>query len=218
MAERPNVEKAKIVKADNPNKAVDCHFNPETFKLDRKVEWDVKTNIGGDVSEISFKGGEAHKIGPVELLFDTTATGKDVRDEYKLLVELAQVDPQKKNTKTDKGEPSRVRFQWGKLISFEAVIESINQTFTMFKADGTPLRAKVSVSFIQVPEKVAGQNPTSRSESRKIWVVHEGQTLDWIAYQEYGDPAHWRYIAETNNLANPKDLRPGQILKLVPLP
>ncbi len=49
-------------------------------------------------------------------------------------------------------------------------------------------------------------------------MVHEGQTLDWIAYQEYGDPAYWRHIAETNDLANPKDLRPGQVLKLTPLP
>jgi nucleoid-associated protein YgaU len=42
--------------------------------------------------------------------------------------------------------------------------------------------------------------------------------LDWIAYQEYGAPAYWRHIAETNNLDDPKALYPGQILKLVPLP
>jgi len=88
----------------------------------------------------------------------------------------------------------------------------------MFKADGTPLRAKVNVTFLRVPEKPARQNPTSQSEPRKIWVVHEGETLDWIAYEEYGDPAYWRHIADTNDLINPKDLRPGQILKLVPLP
>jgi nucleoid-associated protein YgaU len=48
--------------------------------------------------------------------------------------------------------------------------------------------------------------------------VSEGQTLAWIAYQEYGDSGYWRHIAETNDLADPLDLRPGQVLKLVPLP
>jgi len=74
------------------------------------------------------------------------------------------------------------------------------------------------VTFSETGEQKKAQNPTTRTEARKIWVVHEGQTLDWIAYQEYGDPAYWRHIAETNNLANPMDLRPGQALKLTPLP
>ena len=49
-------------------------------------------------------------------------------------------------------------------------------------------------------------------------MVEEGQRLDWIAYQEYGDAARWRYIAESNNLDDPDVLQPGQILKLIPLP
>jgi nucleoid-associated protein YgaU len=157
-------------------------------------------------------------MGPIEFVFDSTDTGKDVRDTYKVLIELATVDEDKKNTKTSKGQPPLCRFEWGKFLSFTAVITELNQTFTMFKADGTPVRAKVAVKLLQVPEDLKPQNPTSRSESRKIWVVREGQTLDWIAYQEYGDPAQWRYIAETNNLLSPKDLQPGQVLKLVPLP
>ena len=46
----------------------------------------------------------------------------------------------------------------------------------------------------------------------------EGERLDWIAYQEYGNPRHWRHIADVNDLANPFDLRSGQVLKLTPLP
>ncbi|MCL5995669.1 MAG: peptidase M23, partial [Chloroflexi bacterium] len=89
---------------------------------------------------------------------------------------------------------------------------------TMFKPDGTPVRAKVNVTFKQVDQQPGAQNPTTRSEPRKIWVVHEGQTLDWIAYQEYGDPACWRHIAETNGRPDPMQLRPVQVLQLVPLP
>jgi nucleoid-associated protein YgaU len=109
-------------------------------------------------------------------------------------------------------------FQWGSFLSYKGVISQIAQNFTLFKTDGTPLRASVDVTFSETGEQQKKQNPTTRTEARKIWVVHEGQTLDWIAYQEYGDPACWRHIAETNNLPNPRDLRPGQVLKLTPLP
>ena len=40
----------------------------------------------------------------------------------------------------------------------------------------------------------------------------------WIAYKEYGDPNHWRHIAQANGITNPMALRPGQVLNIVPLP
>ena len=48
--------------------------------------------------------------------------------------------------------------------------------------------------------------------------MREGESLSWIAYKEYGDPACWRHIAETNDIEDPLHLRTGQVLKLVPLP
>jgi nucleoid-associated protein YgaU len=131
---------------------------------------------------------------------------------------MAQVDPGKKNQKTGKGEPPMCRFQWGKFLAFNAVIKDLKQKFILFAPNGTPLRVEVALTLKQVGELTRPQNPTSRSEARKIWIVEEGQRLDWIAYQEYGDPAQWRFIAETNNLDNPDALYSGQILKLVPLP
>jgi hypothetical protein len=213
----PNVQKAEIVNVANRSKKVTCHFNPNELEITKLVEWVEKSDIGGDASQLVFGGGKAQDLS-IPFLFDTTGTGRDVRNEYKALVEMAMIDASKKNPKTDQGEPPQCMFQWGKFLSFTAVIKEIRQKFTMFKADGTPLRAQVTVTFKQVNLGTQPQNPTTRSEARRIWVVEEGQRLDWIANQEYGDPAHWRHIAETNNLDNPTDLHSGQVLKLVPLP
>lgn len=213
---RPNVQKAKIVNL-NTKKEVECHFNPAEFGIGKTLEWEEKSDQGGDTPKIVYSGGKAQDM-TITLLFDTTARQSDVRNEYKALVEMSQVDKKKKDPKTGLSEPPQVRFQWGKFLAFNAVIREFKQKFIMFAANGTPLRAEVTVTFKQVGEATRGQNPTSRSEARKIWVVQEGQRLDWIAFQEYGDAAHWRYIAETNNLDNPDALRAGQILKLVPLP
>jgi hypothetical protein len=214
--DRPKPEKAKIVNVANTSQSVTCHFNPKQFELKRTVIWNTSRTLGHDAPELSFGGGEAAELS-IEFLFDTTDTGQDVRNTYKLLLDLSKVDTTKKDPKTQMSEPPLCRFEWGKFLSFTAVITKVAQTFTMFKPDGTPVRAKVDVTFKQVDQPTGAQNPTTRSEPRKIWVVHEGQTLDWIAYQEYGDPACWRHIAETNDLADPVDLRPGQVLKLVPL-
>ncbi len=216
------VQKARITKltaagTPDPSKVVVCHFNPPDLQVSGKFAWVKTPTIGGDQPQVTFGGGDAQKLS-LTLLFDSTDTGKDVRDSYKTLLEIARVDSQRKNLKSRKGEPPQCQFQWGKLISFKAVIEDISQKFTLFKPDGTPLRAEVTVAFLQVPDKPKKQNPTSQSEPRRTWVVREGERLDWIAYQEYGDPAYWRHIAAANRLANPQDLRPGQVLQLIPLP
>ncbi len=217
MADRPNVIKARIVDERDISKAVVCHFNPKDVSITQTIKWEERRNIGNNASNLNFAGGEAQDL-TLPLLFDTTDTGEDVRKSYEVLLELAAINQQKKNRTTDMGEPSFCRFEWGKFLSFRAAITKVTQKFTMFKFDGTPLRAEVSVTFKQLAKKAGPQNPTTHTEPKKIWTVLEGQSLAWIAYQEYGDAAYWRHIAETNDLANPKDLQPGQVLKLVPLP
>jgi nucleoid-associated protein YgaU len=105
--------------------------------------------------------------------------------------------------------------------SFKAVVTNISQRFTLFKSDGTPVRATLDVTFQQVEDEglYPPQNPTSgEGEGRKLRVVREGERIDWIATTEYGDPTLWRLIAEQNDLENPLKLEPGQVLAIPPLP
>ena len=143
------------------------------------------------------------------------------KDEIKKQVEGANTAIDSANAAlVAKNAPPKVKFVWGRILSFEAYLIKFSQTLTLFKSDGTPVRATVKVTLQQSRDEgvFPAQNPTSRSEARKMWVVNAGETLDWIAYQEYGQAAHWRHIAQANNLADPKNLRPGQVLKLTPLP
>ncbi len=211
------LQKAEIFQENNHGIRVSCQFNPKDFSISKRNEWERTTVKGKSTAELEFAGGEPQDI-TVKLLFDTTDSGKDVRDSYEALLQMAEVDTKKKNPKTQKSEPPECIFQWGKFLSFTSVITSIDENFVLFDMDGTPLRVWVTVSFKQTSAPKRGQNPTTRAEPRRVWVVHEGETLAWIAYQEYGDPAQWRHIAETNNLDNPMEIVPGQVLKLTPLP
>lgn len=209
-------EQDTSVSLDESNK-VECQFNPETLTLQKMNQWSFRRDMGDDVPEVIFSGGLSGSLS-VKMLFDSTDTGNDVRDKYLKLLAMALVKPSDEADK--KGQPQQVMVQWGNFMSFVAVIQSISQNFQLFKEDGTPLRAELIVRFRQAWDetKKGGQNPTSRTEVRSTWVVEQGQRLDWIAYQVYRDSSAWRHLAETNDLAKPSELIPGQILKIVPLP
>ncbi len=165
-----------------------------------------------NVHQASFKVVGPEKL-EFELFYDTTDTQLDVRILTKPIQLLVYKVPLR-------NEPPLVMFSWGVILSKPSYIDDLEIDYTMFRADGTPLRAEISMTLTEYDLAFINalpMNPTSYSEARKTWVVTEGQTLDWIAYQEYGNANHWRHIAQVNNLSNPRDLRSGQILKLTPL-
>ncbi len=200
---------------------ITCMFRPSQLTIEKRANWAAPQASGEkkgatqkrNVPVVHFGGGEARTFA-LNLLFDTTDSGSDVRkshtDNLFKLTEIAQ----------GKEQPPLCKFVWGNLQLFRAYVTSVKVTFKMFLADGTPVRAEASVTFNEFEDenKPAGQNPTSYTEASKTWIVTEGDRLDLIAYHEYGNAAYWRHIAKTNNLMNPTDLQPGQILKLVPLP
>lgn len=196
-------------------------FNPESIKFKTKACWkDITDPNGTDGHHSVFSGTMANEL-KMELLFDTTMTGDSVYDKY--IKFLADLLVPVKLPGSNIMQPPRCMFVWGKFSKppyhmFHAILEELDVEYTWFLADGKPVRAEVDVTFKKPDEDKKKQNPTSVSEARRVWRVVEGQTLDWIAYTEYGDSAAWRHIAQVNNLQNPRDLRPGTVLKLTPLP
>ncbi|HEY8545539.1 MAG TPA: LysM peptidoglycan-binding domain-containing protein, partial [Acidimicrobiales bacterium] len=91
--------------------------------------------------------------------------------------------------------------------------------YTMFRGQGTPVRATVTVAMKELPIAPARQNPTSggRSGHRTHRLV-AGDTLASIAYAEYGDATRWRLLAEANGIDDPLRVREGAVLHVPPAP
>jgi hypothetical protein len=212
-------EKAKIINLET-REEIDCLFNPKEYSFSKSNTWEPKAGTGKNVPQLEFIKGESMTLN-MDLFFDTYATGNDVRKTTNKIWKLMNVSEKLTDRTSTKGRPPRVEFQWGSTWTFKAVITSLSQTFTLFRYDGIPVRATMKVSFKQVEEKgkYPGQNPTTIGQpGYRRRVVNEGDTIDWIAYDEYGDSAMWRFIADTNELDNPGRLRPGQILAIAPSP
>jgi LysM repeat protein len=214
-------EKARIINLDDSSQPpIECLFNPNEYTFSKKNTWTRTDVIGKNVPQLQFGGGDSMTL-KMQLFFDTYTTGKDVRQITNRIWKLMSINDKLTDPKTGKGRPPEVEFQWGKIVSFKAVITEIKQVFTLFRYDGTPVRATLDVTFLQAKEggKYPGQNPTTVGKpGYKRRVVKEGDSIDWIAYEEYGDSAKWRFIAETNNLDNPRRLKPGQVLAIAPKP
>ena len=211
--------KAKIRNTDT-NETVEFQFNPTEYSFQKQVGWKEADTGGANVPKSTFTGGKPITL-TLKLFFDTQDTGEDVRKKYTdKLWKLALVTPGKKDPKTRKGRPPVVEFQWGKIWTFKAVVTQISSSFTMFGISGVPVRATCDIQLKQVedPSSYPFQNPTSGGVAgHRTHVVEQGERLDLIAANEYGDAQQWRHIAHANGLNDPLRLRPGTILSLPPL-
>lgn len=187
-------------------------FNPAEYSLQKGNQFASAPLPGLSNPVLSFVNGDADILS-MELFFDTYTNrgGSDVRNETKKIARLLDIDP-------TIHAPPPVRFVWGPL-SFRAVIERLSQRFTMFREDGVPVRATLSVTFKEYKtiEEQLSERPTESSDWTKRRVVADQDRLCLIAAIEYGDPAVWRVIAEANEIDNPRLLVPGQELRLPPL-
>jgi hypothetical protein len=119
------------------------------------------------------------------------------------------------------GQPPCCRLVWGQdsKFHFDCYILSCTVKYTLFNENGIPVRATATLSLKEVadPEDLSPTNPTSLGDpGRKVYVVSEGDRLDWIAYREYNDATEWRKIAEANRITNPLALQPGMVLTIPP--
>ena len=185
----------------------DVQFNPASLKLAYS-----NNNKGGDQpggASKQYVGASVSKM-QVELFFDTTASGTDVRASTSRLSRFLQAPPASKGGKGDKNRPAphRVRFSWGSIL-FTGVIDSMDETLDFFSAEGVPLRATVGLSLSQegitfIPEMDAAKIPGSQP----LTTAQGGDSLQNLA------PSDWKSVAAANGIDDPLRLSAGAVLNL----
>jgi nucleoid-associated protein YgaU len=195
---------------------IECWFNPAEYTITKTNKWTPEKVVGADVPTVQFGGSDAQKL-TLDLLFDAADhEAGDVRGITNALFAAMAVDKKFASGKNS-GRPPTIRFGWGSTITFEAVCDSLSVQFTMFRPNGTPVRAKAKISLLQAKPKVGKgpQNPTTRGAAGlSTHVVRDGDSLQSVAHQAYGDPTLWRRIAEANGIDDPLSLPRGTVLSI----
>ncbi len=118
----------------------------------------------------------------------------------------------------NKHEPKVVTIIWGTLI-FQGRLSSLKFDYTLFKPDGMPLRAKVTLgfkSFIPIT-KQSKKAKKSSPDLTHIIEVKAGDTLALLCHKIYQDSSYHIEVARHNNLTSFRDIRPGTRLYFPPI-
>lgn len=198
---------------------IQVDFNPSEYNLLNSIQYVEKKVPGLDGPIGQYVAGNSTTLN-VTFIFDTYTPptlenpqegGTDVTEYTKKIAGLTRIDGTLHRV-------PQVTFSWGS-IHFMGIITEVKENYTMFLADGKPVRAKVDVTFKSLYDISTGKksSPFESPDRTKVRVVLQGEALWSIAAEEYGDPEAWKVIAKENAILNPLDIVPGQKLKLPPL-
>ena len=191
--------------------AFEVLFNPNTYSISKTLNWNAQANKDLNASTLEF-GGSTNRDLTLELFYDVTETpGSDVRVETNKVVALTRL-------KRDGQEPPTVQITWGDdsqdlyNFPFIGVVSQLTQKFTLFRADGKPVRATLNVTFKEFLNTEIDQHETDPEFTTRL--VKRGDSMSSIAAEVYRDPALWRVIAEANQLDDPRHLPVGLRLNI----
>ncbi|MEA2236344.1 MAG: hypothetical protein QOC81_1068 [Thermoanaerobaculia bacterium] len=209
--------------------AIEVSFNPNELTYNKGVQLSEIAIPGLDSPILQFVRGQAETLA-VDLFFDSTDEGGTGAGAVSV---TTHTDQFYKLIKIDRAThaPPVCRFVWGKGLpssniigasstqahgTFQCVVESVRQKFSLFSAEGVPLRATLSLSLKEyktLEDQVTeiGKESADHTHAR---VVQRGDTVTSIAAEAYDDPAPWRAIALHNDIDDPLDLEVGTILEV----
>ncbi|HEV8572887.1 MAG TPA: hypothetical protein VGR49_07570 [Actinomycetota bacterium] len=195
-----------------------CKFNPTELSIKQSAKVEAKPNpdttTGHPVPD--YRGPQAQTLS-MKLLFDEwEALAASVTPAVDML--LSWTLPVEKFLSSEAAQQPWIEFRWGKAIFGHFILTSANVTYTMFRKNGTPVRAEATIEL----QRVGGApppptNPTSRgAPGWRTRLVTEGETLHSIAFQTYGHPKFWRGLADFNGIDDPLRVGVGARLLIPP--
>ena len=113
----------------------------------------------------------------LELLFDTTDTGSDVRAQTFQIAQLMQPRPGPRQEGEQRGVPAIVLFEWGSFV-FEGYIDSYKETLDFFAPEGVPLRATLSLSLTEQAKPFQGPRAKPPVDDREVIPTAPDRSID----------------------------------------
>lgn len=210
-----------VLDGEDKGKVITALFNPSEYSFERANSYKATPVPGLSSPILQFVNGEADQLS-MELFLDdyTDPSGPTSRERKEQAPVMSRLRDITKLLAVDSKlhAPPPVRFNWGPM-EFTAIIEKLGRKVTMFRPDGTPARATLSVSFKEyrtLRQQLEAPRRESADKSKRRVVV--GRDSLWaIAAREYQDPNEWLRIAEANDLDDPREIAPGDWLVLPPM-
>lgn len=205
-------EKAFFTNIDKGSEVFHVQFNPKELKLDEKAIWKPSGEQQTQKPLLTYEKGQPGSMS-MDLIFDSTDDGSNCYDSHvkKLRAFLCTTVTKEDKDGNEIKRPPYLRFTWGG-FNFECVLESLTTQFMMFKPDGTPLRAKVTVGLKERRRGNMGGSGNSgvtlsamgsmfsEADNVKTTQVQEGDTMSSVSQRSGGD---MRDMSNANGVDDP---------------
>lgn len=180
------------------NKEFVVQFNPKTLGVDYSITYQEGNGSNARVEFVKAK--------PSDLMIEFTLDGTgidtmqenavtDVKQRISDFLEMC------KETNPDTHEPPFIMVTYGSLI-YKTRFKACNITYTLFKSDGTPLRAVVKVTFLNIKNNVTDERQASLSSPdvthRRVLGIQE--SIIQKSYELYKRNDLYVEVARANNL------------------
>jgi hypothetical protein len=139
----------------------------------------------------------------MDLIFDSTDTGTDVREQTFLIAQLMK--PGGEEGDAQREAPEAVEFSWG-TFTFTGLVETFRETIDFFAPEGIPLRAAVNLTLAKQSHVFDRDEAmgSKRHEAEPL-LVPLASTDDVTSVAERnGKPEAWRDVAQANGVENPR--------------
>ena len=216
------LEKAMLIVVDGIGVPMLLRFkyNPEQYTIEKSAEWSRPKAPGAESTpEPDYTSTNPTSVS-MEIFFDAfEELAGDVSRDVDTLFTWTKPTPVSRATNAP--QPPLLMFQWGSssaLSDFRGFLKSVSARYTLFRIDGTPIRATCNIRLEEVPQEASRQNPTSGTRpGMRVHVLTEGETLHSVAWAEYRQARYWRGLAAFNDIDDPLRVTPGMTL-LLPAP
>jgi Contractile injection system tube protein len=144
---------ASTAGASTKPRTVDVQFNPTSLRVQRQVS-QRRSGLARKDQRVQYSSSNAATLS-FDLEFDTA---EEVSGDGQPVSVRTRTDPIHALVEPPRGAPAsaphRVLFEWGS-FAFQGVVMQITEDFDYFATDGTPLRAKMSLSIEEQDPKYA---------------------------------------------------------------
>jgi hypothetical protein len=191
-------------------------LNPDKLQWNRKVQYNEETSIDSSAPSSKYNKTPSEKLS-FDLVID--CTGVVSPDRIDLPTEINNLCKVIYDYNGDIHRPNYVIISWGGGLAFKCVLTSFSLSYTFFKPDGTPLRAKASLEFASYIDAatLAKLDDKKSPDMTHLVRVVEGDTLPQISNRIYLSPNYFVQIAQFNRLDKYRRLQPGARLIVPPL-
>lgn len=209
----------EVVSGEGVPPILEFKYNPEQYSVEKSSEWNRPQAVGAESTPAPQYVSTNPMSVSMDIFFDEvgSSSGDVTLDVATLLI---WTRPTPVSMAIGLPQPPVLRFQWGvnvALATFIGFLRHVSVRYTMFRVDGTPIRATCSVQLEEVPLDRAFQNPTSNTPpGMRMHLLTDGESLQSVAWKEYRQARLWRGLAVFNGIDDPLRIAAGTTLLIPP--